>query len=265
MKAVFDPAFGVRHNEPVALRACYRRNRRQDPVASVAALAFVGLLGSAFAFMSPVFVKKQVEKPVVVSLLEMPQDPPPEQPQPDLDQPVPPQPTQVVTPPPLVAVPTVAPVIQQVEVAKPAPPAPQVAPAPPAPPVQTGPVNGGDLSAQVLFRKPIRVPLESRRQHEEGIVVLSLLLSPDGRVADISVVTSSGFPRLDRAAMDAVRDWRWSPLTRNGAPVMVRGQLRVPFIRDNGPGGRDGRGRGGRHGRGPDGRDDDGLDGGDRT
>src|SRR5690606_28958396 len=93
----------------------------------------------------------------------------------------------------------------------------------------------------------IRVPLESRRRHEEGVVVLAVLLSTEGRVTDISIARSSGFPRLDEAAMDAVADWRWSPLVRDGEPVMVRGMVRIPFIRERGgPRGHGGGHRGGR-------------------
>lgn len=242
MKAILHQEFEMAQ-AGLCERACYQRSRRQDPVASVAALALVGLLASAFAYLSPVIIKKQVSEPVVVTLLSLPQDPPPEQPQPvpqpDLAQPMMPPAAQVVTPPPLVTLPApAAPAVQQLDVAKPTPPAPQLAPAPAAP-VQTGPANGGDLSAQVVYRRPIIVPLESRRKREEGIVILSVLLGTDGRVSDIGVTTSSGFPRLDRAALEAVRDWRWSPLTRGGNAVMVRGFVRIPFIRDNGSG-RDG-------------------------
>lgn len=262
MKMTFDMVGGAGASEP-AERSCYRRSRGGDPIATIASLALVALGGAVFLTMSPVFVQKEKRATTVVELLSLPEDPPPAEPQPELDTP-PPPPTQLVTPPPQIVLPPVptAPAVTQVEVARPTPPAPQAAPAPPAPAL-AGPANGGDLSAQVVFRKPIRVPLESRRQHEEGVVVLSLLLGTDGRVAEISVANSSGFPRLDRAAMDAVRDWRWSPLMRNGSPVMVRGLVRIPFIRDNGP---DGRGqRGDRRGRGDDDRGSREPTGSDRT
>jgi protein TonB len=46
----------------------------------------------------------------------------------------------------------------------------------------------------------------------------------------VSVSRSSGFARLDKAALDAVRRWRWSPLVRGGVPVMVRGIVDIPFV-----------------------------------
>ena len=77
---------------------------------------------------------------------------------------------------------------------------------------------------------PPRYPQDSRRKHEQGTVVLAVLLGVDGRVAEISVSRSSGFERLDRAALAAVQRWRWSPVRRAGVPVMVRGLVEIPFV-----------------------------------
>lgn len=116
-------------------------------------------------------------------------------------------------------------------------------PAPPSlEPVQqatttTGPVaaavsvvQGGDLGARMVSGKPPRYPLESRRNKEQGTVLLSLILGTDGTVEQISVNRSSGFPRLDNAALHAVRRWRWEPVIRSGAPVKVRGIVEIPFV-----------------------------------
>lgn len=225
--------------EMLTERSTYRRARGGDSAATIAALILTFGTLSAFAFMSPHVAQKLKREPTVVTMLELPDDPPPatpeQPPQPD----TPPPTAQVTAPVPQITLaerPVIAapPVIQPISV--PTPPAPA-----PAPAISRTPENKGDLSAQVVFRKPIKVPLESRRQHEEGIVVLAILLATDGHVQDIAISSSSGFPRLDRAALDAVRDWRWSPTMRDGAPVMVRGLLKVPFIREGG-------GRPGRHG-----------------
>lgn len=263
MKAVFDPEFRTAQ-AGMAERSVYRRSRGGDPVATIVSLAVVGLVGAAFVTMSPIFVKKQAVAPTVVKLLSLPSDPPPEQPRPELDKPVTPPEVQVVTPPPQVMLPPVpaAPQVAQVEVARPAPPAPQAAPAPPAPAL-SGPVNAGELSAKMISADPPSYPLDSRRAHEQGTVVLDVLLGTDGRVSNVSIARSSGFDRLDKAAMNAVRRWRWSPLMRDGAPVMVRGVVTIPFILQGGrgDGGPDhhGRGHGGRdHGRDGADRDDDG-------
>jgi protein TonB len=248
MNAHFKTAYRVEDGElptPVE-RSAYRRSRGADPVATIGALALGLATVGAFAWMNPVFVKKDKREATIVAMLELPDDPPPaaETPPPPPDASPPPQPA-VVAPVPMVALATAPTIAAPPPVPQPAPPAPKAAPGPGPAVIAKGPENVGDLSAQVVFRKPIRVPLESRRAHEEGIVVLTVLLSVDGRVADISVASSSGFPRLDRAALEAVADWRWSPLVRSGQPVMVRGMVRIPFIRERG----DGRGGRGGHGR----------------
>jgi len=239
-------------NVGLAERSTYRRGHGGDSIATIGALVFTLGTLSAFAFMNPHVAKKVQREPTVVTMLELPDDPPPTPPE---------QPPRPDTPPPVAQVSAPAPVVTLAE--RPVIQAPPVIqpvsmptpPAPPAPPAPRGPENRGDLSAQVVFRKPIKVPLESRRLHEEGVVVLSILLAADGHVQDIAVSSSSGFPRLDRAALEAVRDWRWSPTVRDGTPVMVRGLLRVPFIRERG-GRPDGGRRGHRHGDHGDNRDE---------
>ncbi|MGH6782499.1 MAG: energy transducer TonB, partial [Sphingomonadaceae bacterium] len=106
--------------------------------------------------------------------------------------------------------------------------APRAAPAPVA-----GPVSAGDLSSTMIDFKPPSYPVESRRKKEQGIVILTLLLGLDGAVSEIVVQKSSGFARLDEAALRAVRRWRWSPTMRGGQPMLVRGVVEIPFIIKN--------------------------------
>ncbi|MFC4194899.1 energy transducer TonB [Novosphingobium pentaromativorans] len=88
----------------------------------------------------------------------------------------------------------------------------------------------GDLSASMIHAPPPRYPRESRRQREEGAVLLELLLATDGTVQDIRVLRSSGYSRLDSTAIDAVRRWRWSPTRRDGKAMQVRGTVEIPFV-----------------------------------
>src|SRR5688572_3461615 len=64
-----------------------------------------------------------------------------------------------------------------------------------------------------------RYARESFLDGEEGIVGLRIQVRPDGSVGDAQVVTSSGSMRLDQAAQEAVKDWRYQPATLNGAAV----------------------------------------------
>ena len=103
-------------------------------------------------------------------------------------------------------------------------------PAPPAISVGSGIVQGGDLGTQMIAGKPPRYPVESRRKREQGTVLLALTLGLDGAVESLSIAQSSGFARLDNAARDAVRGWRWKPVMRDGQPVRVKGVVEIPFV-----------------------------------
>lgn len=131
-----------------------------------------------------------------------------------------PQPVVQLPPRPVLAVPTMSEPVPQPMAA-----APNAAPS--APP---NIIQASDLGTRMVAGKPPHYPIESRRKKEQGAVVLSLVLGVDGAVSSISIVQSSGFARLDGAALDAVRRWLWEPTMRGGQPVMVRGVVEIPFI-----------------------------------
>lgn len=127
-----------------------------------------------------------------------------------------PEPRQIVAETPVVA-PT-----EYVAPPPPPEPAPVVAAPPPpaAPAMPVGPVRlGSELSVACPERTPPRYPPLSRRMGEEGAVVLRVELDEQGRIGVARVSTSSGFSRLDDAALAAVNTWRCTPAQRNGQPV----------------------------------------------
>lgn len=69
---------------------------------------------------------------------------------------------------------------------------------------RSGSESGGDNAVMVGGGSP-EYPLISRRQGEEGEVRLFLHIGMDGRVTEATVDRSSGFARLDRAALDFFR------------------------------------------------------------
>ncbi len=64
-------------------------------------------------------------------------------------------------------------------------------------------------------------PALSRRLGEEGKLMLQVELDESGRISKAKVVESSGYPRLDNAALSAVKTWRCRPAMRNGQPVLA--------------------------------------------
>lgn len=61
------------------------------------------------------------------------------------------------------------------------------------------------------FEPPVYPPL-SRRLGEQGVVTLRVLIDEEGRPVEVTVSSSSGYPRLDEAALRAVRAARFLPL-----------------------------------------------------
>ena len=119
-------------------------------------------------------------------------------------------------------------------VAPPPPPKPAPEPviqAPPAQPLPVAPVAlSGELSVACPERSAPTYPAQSRRLGESGAVVLRVELSETGNVAQAQVDHSSGYPRLDEAALAAVRTWRCTPATRNGHPVRAVAVQPFKFI-----------------------------------
>ena len=85
----------------------------------------------------------------------------------------------------------------------------------------------GELSVSCSERTPPSYPKQSLRLGEQGKTVLQVELDELGQVANVVVKTKSGFPRLDEAAVNAVKSWRCTPAKRNG--VAVRSVAVQPF------------------------------------
>lgn len=94
------------------------------------------------------------------------------------------------------------------------------------------PGHGGDVDARpatgVGGNPEPRYPLAARRRGQEGRVVLLVHVDASGGAAEVAVERSSGFPLLDRAAIDAVRQWSFVPARASGRPVP--GRVEVPVI-----------------------------------
>lgn len=71
-------------------------------------------------------------------------------------------------------------------------------------------------------------PSDSKAKGSEGTVRLKVLITEQGRVAEANVVGSSGDPSLDRAALNAIYKWRFSP-ARNAKKVAIPCYVNVPI------------------------------------
>lgn len=144
----------------------------------------------------------------------------------------PPPPPQIETPPPYVPPPDI---VVDVPVDAPATTAltnvTNVKPPEAPPPVaKAGIKKAPEIDPKYKRRFQPEYPPTSRRLNEEGSVVLQVLVGTDGTVKDGKVQTSSGFPRLDEAALKhALRAWRFTPGTEDGAPVQTWHSVKVTF------------------------------------
>jgi TonB family protein len=87
-----------------------------------------------------------------------------------------------------------------------------------------------DVMQKLLVHKVEPVyPDEARKTNLEGIVALDIVVSKEGSV--VSMRPLNGPDVLARAAMDALRWWKFSPYRVNGEPVNVETTMAVEFKR----------------------------------
>jgi protein TonB len=94
---------------------------------------------------------------------------------------------------------------------------PEAPPPPPPPPAPRGPVRiGGQIQTPTLVHRvePFYPPV-AIDAHLQGLVILEAIVDRDGTVAEVKVLRSGG-ALLDREALVAVKQWRYSPLVLNG-------------------------------------------------
>ncbi|WP_334119716.1 energy transducer TonB [Limnobacter sp.] len=207
-------------------------------------LTFIGvvllhILGLVWAAQQLSITEPAVTPPSVVGVLVAPEPetkpvPPPPKPEPK-PQPKPePKPTPKPTPKPEPArevapepepVPQTAPTVPT----PPAPPAQQATPAPEAP----APVTPPRTDAAHLNNPAPQYPALSRRLGEQGRVMLDVYILPDGSVGEIKLNKSSGFPRLDNAALQAVKNWKYVPAKRGNKPIAFWYVQPVSFVLNN--------------------------------
>jgi periplasmic protein TonB len=76
-------------------------------------------------------------------------------------------------------------------------------------------------------------PLLSRRQEEQGTVILRILVTAHGTADRVQVRQTSGYPLLDASAVSAVQQWRFNPASVNNKPIAEWYQIAIPFTLHN--------------------------------
>lgn len=103
---------------------------------------------------------------------------------------------------------------------------------PPPPPPAPHPRPSHMMEGNLVVRVQPDYPAQARQIRIQGKVVLRAVISREGTIENLQVV--SGQPMLVRAAVDAVRQWRYRPYVLNGEPVEVETEVTVNFVLSGG-------------------------------
>ncbi len=91
--------------------------------------------------------------------------------------------------------------------------------------------QGGQIQqAELIYHKNPEYPLVARQAHVQGVVVVSAMIGTDGKVKSANAV--SGPALLQKAAVEAVKQWIYKPTTLNGAPVEGETRVEIRFTND---------------------------------
>jgi TonB family protein len=101
--------------------------------------------------------------------------------------------------------------------------APGQSPAP-STPVRLG--GGIPIPRRIKNVDPV-YPVDAQNDRVQGVVIIEVIVGADGKVQDVKVLRS--IPALDAAALDAVRQWEYTPTILNGMPVPVIMTVTVNF------------------------------------
>ena len=88
------------------------------------------------------------------------------------------------------------------------------------------------MEGNLIYRVQPQYPALARQARVQGIVVLRAMISREGRIENLQVV--SGPPLLVKSAIDAVLQWRYRPYYLNNEPVEVETQVTLTFTLSGG-------------------------------
>ena len=230
---------------------------------AIHALAIAAAVGAAVWTVT--FPEDSPRVSVAYSLIKIPDPPPPPQPPPPpKPEPAAPNPVPLKTiapPPPMLLGQEAAPIVipDRIQIPEPPPPTPP-APLPASAPV--GNPNGdaagtlaGDLAGKLhgtpggivfpdgrlhidrddkLPMEPVsqdypRYPHDAMKKGLEDQVIVRYIIGTDGRVKDVEIISHATYPVFDEATVDAIKQWRFHPMIKDGKKIEVVHELAINF------------------------------------
>jgi TonB family protein len=89
-------------------------------------------------------------------------------------------------------------------------------------------ISGGLMPGLLVKQVNPSYPEEAKRRHIQGQVVLAAIITKDGRIDDLEVISSPDMS-LSQAALESVKQWRYKPYLLNGQPTDVETTFVVNF------------------------------------
>ncbi|KPN20339.1 hypothetical protein AO715_10695 [Xanthomonas sp. Mitacek01] len=102
-------------------------------------------------------------------------------------------------------------------------------------PRETAPARPADREARPVAQPEIPYPPAAARSREEGSLVLLVQVDANGNATDVTVEKRSGSRDLDRAAQQAVRDWKFEPAIKGGKPTASAVRVPIDFTLADAP------------------------------
>lgn len=89
-----------------------------------------------------------------------------------------------------------------------------------------------DIKTLPIFKAPrpaLNYPLKAKRRGYQGVAILQIELAEDGTISQLTLVQSSGFTELDKAAINNVSQWQFHPVMRDNRSIKARFSVPIEF------------------------------------
>jgi protein TonB len=96
--------------------------------------------------------------------------------------------------------------------------------------LMTAPITPPSADAYALRNPKPPYPISSRENGEQGAVMLYACITDHGKVERVDLAQSSGYPALDRSALNTIRHWSFHPAQDSGKSIPMCYRLPIRFL-----------------------------------
>jgi TonB family protein len=94
----------------------------------------------------------------------------------------------------------------------------------------SAPITPPSADAYAPFNPKPPYPISSRENGEQGAVMLYACITDHGKVERVDLAQSSGYPALDRSALNTIRQWSFRPAQESGKSIPMCYRLPIRFL-----------------------------------